>query len=359
MSSNKKQSARPRSRPLSSFDMKPLTWLWPGRIPAGKLTLFSGDPGLGKGTVMADLVARATTGRLMPGSGEDDSARPGDAILICAEDGVEDTIFPRVMAAAGDPDRVRILDGAETAGPKSQFQGISIQDVDVISQAVNQSSNPRLLVVDPVSAFMGGVDSHNNTDVRGALQPLSELAERTGVAIILVSHLNKSKGGNSAYRTMGSLAFVAASRAAYVVAKDKKDPDRRLLLPVKANLGPDRGGLAYRLIPTSVPSGAGEIEVCRVEWEEGVVNISADDALSDSEARKADAVDEAALDLVSDLFEGRIHVVWEEVWQHAQAAGISKARARAALSCLGAVSRPLGFQEGWAYRLPGDHDVAG
>ena len=116
-----------------------------------------------------------------------------------------------------------------------------------LDEAIELTPDCRLVIVDPITAYCGGVDSHKNAEVRGLLAPLSNLAERHEVAVVAVSHLNKSAGGSAIYRTMGSLAFTAAARAVWGVTKDKGDSQRRLMLPVKNNIAPDVMGLAYSI----------------------------------------------------------------------------------------------------------------
>jgi putative DNA primase/helicase len=122
------------------------------------------------------------------------------------------------------------------------------RDIEAIEQRVLEMGDCKLIIVDPISAYLGSVDTHRNSDVRAVLAPLAKLAQRLGVAIVAVSHLNKGASASAAYRVTGSIAFTAAVRASLLLAKDKDVPERRLVLPGKNNLGPDNlGGLAYRV----------------------------------------------------------------------------------------------------------------
>ncbi|RPI35126.1 MAG: hypothetical protein EHM67_14080, partial [Hyphomicrobiaceae bacterium] len=152
----------------------------------------------------------------------------------------------------------------------------------------------RLIVLDPISAYLGGIDSHKNTDVRAALAPLAKLEEQHGVAIVGITHLNKTNGsGDPLMRFTGSGAFVAAARAAFVVTKDGDDAERRMMLPAKNNLAKDTLGLAFNLQSVTLPNG---IETSRVAWEQMPVVITAEEAMArqpDEEERSAigDAVE--------------------------------------------------------------------
>jgi putative DNA primase/helicase len=260
---------------VSLADVKPksVDWLWPSRIPLGKPTIIAGDPGHGKSILTIDLAARVSRGSLWPdGSGK---APLGSVVLMSQEDDIADTILPRLLAAGGDPAKVVALTGTSFQGRDGKLleRPITLADVDVIAKAVHALHDCRLLVLDPVSCFLGDADSHKNAEVRAAMAPLVELAAARGFAVVSVNHLNRSNG-SALNRSMGSVAFTALARAAYVVAKDKDDPsgERRLFLPTKNNLGKDRSGLSYRIV--------GEGGAPNLAWDEGQVFTSADEALA-------------------------------------------------------------------------------
>lgn len=280
--------ARPGNGPvmvrLSEVASEPVSWLWPGRIALGKLTLVAGDPGLGKSFVTLDVAARVSTGAPWPDR-PGERREPGGVVLLSAEDGIADTIRPRLDAAGADVERIVALEAVRIVDADGRESARAFDltcDLPALEAAIREVGDCRLVVIDPVTAYLGGVDSHKNAEIRGLLAPLAELAARYGVAVVAVTHLNKSGGGPAIYRAMGSLAFTAAARAAWAVSKDKDDPARRLVLPIKNNLAPDAGGLAYRI----EGRGAGDCPV--VAWEPDAVNVSADDALT-ADARQAGA----------------------------------------------------------------------
>ncbi|MCB9845306.1 MAG: AAA family ATPase [Phycisphaeraceae bacterium] len=256
---------------LADVTPEPVSWLWPGRIALGKVTLIAGDPGLGKSFLTLDMAARISSGAGWPDGGE--RPAPGGVVLLSAEDSIADTIRPRLDAAGADPARIIALESIRSLGENGRVCARSFdlsRDLPALDAAVESVGDCRLVVIDPVTAYLGGVDSHKNAEIRGLLAPLGELAMRHRVAVVAVTHLNKAGGGPAIYRAMGSLAFAAAARAAWAVSKDRADPMRRLLLPIKNNLAPDAGGLAYRI------DGAGPA----VAWEAGTVHVSADEALA-------------------------------------------------------------------------------
>jgi putative DNA primase/helicase len=333
---------------VSDVRAEPISWLWPGRIAIGKVTLISGDPGLGKSLISIAIAAHVTRGTPWL---VDASACPAGAVLmLSAEDDVADTIRPRLEAAGADVERVQVLtmirdverDGTLTT------RGLSLRrDLAVLDDLLHREPDVRLVVVDPISAYLGDTDSHNNADVRGLFAPLAELASRRRIAIVAVSHLNKSSGP-AVYRTSGSLAFVAAARAVFAVAKDQDDPDRRLVLPVKNNLGPDRTGLAYRV--------RGEQNRAPViEWEPESVTVTADEAMRPANDEERTATDEAMVWLRKRLTAGPM--LASEAQKEARQAGISGKALRTARERLGIKSVKRAFSSGWDWSLPRAEDA--
>ncbi|MEQ8789519.1 MAG: AAA family ATPase [Pirellulaceae bacterium] len=256
---------------LAGVTRELLDWLWPGRIPLGKLTLLCGDPGLGKSCVTLDLAARVSRGDGWPDMPLFKQT-PGDVILLNCEDDVPDTIAPRLDKAGADDNHIFTLEGIEHQDAKTgkmNKRWFSLEsDLSRLDEALGQFPDIRLVVIDPIAAYLGNVDSHKNAEVRGLLAPLAELAGRHRVAIVTVTHLSKSGGTKAVYRAMGSLAFAAAARAVWAIVKDQDDHRRRLFLPGKLNLADDPDGLAYR------------IRDGRVEWEPDPVRLHADDAFA-------------------------------------------------------------------------------
>jgi len=256
------------ARRVSTVDREQLDWLWPGRIPLGKLTLLAGDPGLGKSLVTLDIAARVSTGRPWP----DCPLLPqpvGEVLLFNSEDGLEDTTAPRLDKAGADDTKIIAVEGVEVfaGGDKPTRVYFSLEHhLPQLEEALAEWPDVRLIVIDPISAYCGQTYSHKNAEVRALLAPLADLAGRSHAAIVAVTHLNKTGGPKAVYRAMGSLAFAAASRAVWAVVQDPDDRHRRLLLPAKLNLAQDPLGLAYR------------VEDGRIVWEPDPVAMHADDA---------------------------------------------------------------------------------
>lgn len=337
---------------LSDVKPEPVAWLWPGRIALGKLTLIAGDPGLGKSFVTLDLAARVSRGAAWPDI-PGVAITPGGVVLLNAEDGVADTIRPRLDAAGAVVSRIVVLHAVcsvRASGDRSERTFDLSRDLPTLEAAIEAEEHCRLVVIDPITAYLGGVDSHNNADVRGLLAPLSAIAERHGVAMVAVTHLNKSGGGSAIYRTMGSLAFPAAARAVWAVSKVPDDPNRRLFLPVKNNIAPDTGGLAYRI------EAAGEDGCAAVVWEPDAVTLSADDALTVHRNGGGDRTerDDAADWLREYLSDGPKSA--RMGLKESQEAGFSKRTIDRAKAVAGVRTRKEAFSSGWVWELdvPGE-----
>ena len=342
------------TRRMSDIESKQISWLWPQRIARGKLTIIAGNPGLGKSQVTASIAAVVSTGGRWPVDGQ--RCDRGDVIFLSAEDDPADTLRPRLEAAGADLTGVHVVDGVVKgyAGTEvRQDRAFTLQsDLQALDERLSDLGEVALVVIDPISAYLGDTDSHKNAEVRSLLTPLAELASRHNVAIIGVSHLNKAAGTQALMRVLGSVAFVAAARAAYLVAADPEDKSRRLLLPLKNNIGPDTGGLAFKIEGATVPCGESSLATSKVVWESEAVNMTADDVVDSGGAGAVPkATDEALGWLTQALSDGPVPST--EIFEQAEACGISRATLRRASKRLGVVPKKSGFggSGGWAWSL--------
>lgn len=339
----------PRLQILADVRIVPVRWLWPDRLPLGKLSLISGDPGLGKSCLTIDVAARISAG--LPWPDHRDGLNPvGGVVLLSAEDDLADTVAPRLRAAGADLERVIALQGVVHHGQDGdeEVHHFSLErDLAVLEQAVGQCPNCRLIIIDPISAYLGETDSHRNAQVRGLLAPLANLAARHDLAVLCVSHLNKSTGTQAIYRTMESLAFVAAVRAAWCVAKDKEDPLRRLLLPLKANLCKEPTGLGFVVASAPMDPATGMLV-----WEsEPIRGPDVDEALAPDRDRKVSAVDRATEWLEKELAAGPVLV--QELQRRSRAGGPSWRSCQRARYALAITSHKTAVKDGgWAWNLP-------
>jgi hypothetical protein len=252
-------------------------WVWPLYLPAGKVVVLDGDPGLGKSTLTADLAARITVGQAMPdGTGGGD---PGAVVLLSAEDGLADTIAPRLELAGADLRRVIVVEH----GLMSDGRTVPLElpgDLDEL-EAVVRDVRARLLTVDPLVAYLAGtVNANRDQDVRRALHPVMLMAERTGAAVVVVRHLRKAATDSAVQRGGGSIGIIGAARVGLMVARDPADADRRILAVTKSNVGAIPPSMAYRLVADDA------LGVAAVAWE-GPTDHQADDLLAGAADRPA------------------------------------------------------------------------
>ena len=326
---------------LASVSPATVNWLWPGRVPLGKLTLLFGDPGLGKSMVSHDLTSRVSTGAAWP---DDPTTRAprGGVVLLTAEDSLDDTVRPRLDAAGADVFNVVAFEAVQA----EQRLAVNLQrDTALLEEVIERQGNTKMVVIDPISAYLGRVDAHSNSEVRALLHVLSDLAQRRGVAVFAITHLNKRRGGSALYRAMGSLAFVAAARAAWLVARDPHDARRRLFLPAKNNLAGDSTGLAFSIVDGIV------------RWERDPVSIAADVALAPPEEESKPGPDQSARKqavkwLRELLSTGPLPAA--VIRQEADDAGVAWRTLHRAKDDLGITPYRTQFQGAWLWELPTD-----
>jgi putative DNA primase/helicase len=331
-------------RRLSDIEARPVRWLWPGRIARGKVSILAGHPGLGKSQLTASMAAIVTTGGVWPL--DRTRCERGNVVFFSAEDDAEDTIRPRLEAAGADLTRVFIMDAVLTGDSTRSFN--LVHDISRLSLMLEHLGEVALLVIDPVTAYLGNTDSHKTADVRALLSPLGELAARHSTAVVCVSHLSKGGSGEALLRVTGSLAFVAAARAAFLIARDKGDKNRRLFLPIKNNIGNDESGLAFTVQSVTLSGG---IETSRVCWEDETVAITADEAMApqeDSEERST--LDDAKLFLTNLLADGPVSS--KQIRADAEGAGLSWRTIQRAQKALDIDAYKGGMKEGWLWMLP-------
>ncbi len=319
---------------LSDVAPEVVKWLWPGRIPLGKLTILEGDPGLGKSTLCLDVAARVTTGSPMP------DASPGvdgGVLLLTAEDGLADTVRPRAEAAGADLTRIKSL----SMTLEGDFVSLP-QDIDLLREAA-MTMDAKLMVIDPLVAFLGEhFDAFKDQHMRRALAPLASLAEDLDIAIVALRHLNKGEGRSALYRGGGSIGISAAARSVLLVAKDPDNEGTQVLASVKSNLAPQPASLRYGIVDDG--NGVG-----RIEWR-GESSASASDLVLSQIEDSPTERDRAATFLYEKLADGP--VLAAELEKMARAEGISRKTMLRAAGDIGARSRPRAQRGPWLWELP-------
>lgn len=336
---------------LAGVTVERVSWLWPGYLPAGKLVVLDGDPSTGKSTATTDLAARCSTGNTWPDGAA--STGPRDVLLLSAEDGLGDTIAPRLTAAGADLHRVHALlevpqvddEGAVRMVPPSLPRDIALIESVVTRHRV------ALVVVDVLMAYLNGkVDSHRDQDVRGVLHQLAAMAERTGACVLLIRHLNKAGGPSPLYRGGGSIGIIGAARAAFIIGRDPDDTDRRILACTKLNIAVEPPALAYRLVSDDT------LGCARVEWEpdpiEGMTAAHLLRAPEDDDERTER--DQAATWLADYLAGAGGEATANDAMREGGKAGFSRDQVKRAKTRAGVVSSKSGLASGWVWRLDPD-----
>ena len=274
-------------------------WLWFPYIPFGKLTIIQGNPGEGKTYFTMMLTAACTNRKLFPNM---EDIEPFNVIYQTAEDGMGDTIKPRLVEAGADLSRVMVIDDSEEV--------LTLSD-DRIEKAVRQN-HVRLVIIDPVQAFIGAdVDMNRANEVRPVFRKLGMIAEKTSCAIVLIGHLNKSSGTQSTYRGLGSIDIMAAVRSLIFIGKVRKDPTTRVLIHEKSSLAPPGETMAFKL---------GDEEGFR--WV-GAYEISADELLDGKEGKATETKLERGAKLIQELLVDKNEISIRKLDDKAKEQGIS------------------------------------
>lgn len=316
---------------MESVEVEQIEWLLYPFVPYGKVTIIQGDPGEGKTTMVLQMIAKLTTGeKVLPDNteseaGEKEKTEPVNVIYQTAEDGLGDTIKPRLLAAGADCSKVLVIDDGE--------EPLTMLD-NRLEEAIVQTK-ARLVVLDPIQGFLGAeVDMHRANEIRPLMKRVSTLAEKYHCAIILIGHMNKNSNGKSSYRGLGSIDFQAAARSVLIVGRVKEEPDVRVVCHVKSSLAPEGKPIAFRLDKDN-----------GFEWI-GEYDISVDDLLSGN--CRGQKSKEAKAFLEEMLTNGQ--VLQSEIVEEAESREIKRKTLWNAKTALNIQSRKVGVQ--WAWSLP-------
>ena len=318
---------------MEQVEVEKIDWLLYPFIPFGKVTIVQGDPGEGKTTMVLQIIAKLTKGQAVLPSDSDESAleektmdlEPVNVIYQTAEDGLGDTIKPRLLSAGADCSRVMVIDDND--------QALTMMDARLEEAIIKTKA--RLVVLDPIQGFLGAtVDMHRANEIRPLMKRVAVLAEKYHCAIILIGHMNKNSNGKSSYRGLGSIDFQAAARSVLIVGRIKDEPEIRVVCHVKSSLAPEGKSIAFRLDKDT-----------GFEWI-GEYDISADDLLSgDNRGQKIHAAKEFLKEVLASG-----SVAQTKVAEEAESRGIKKKTLWNAKKELEIDSVKIGNQ--WFWMLP-------
>lgn len=333
----------------SSLKPEPIQWLWQGWLPLGKLTILAGEPGTGKTTAVLSFAATVSNGGAFP---DGVTCPEGDVLIWSGEDDPGDTLLPRLIAAGANTDRIFFVGDRTVTDETRPFDPAT--DVGVLLETALKLPKLRLIVFDPIVNAITG-DSHKNTEVRRALQPLVDFASKVGAVLIGITHFSKGgQGSEPTKRVMGSVAFTAVARVVMVCAKTNDDEgiERRVFARSKSNVGPDDGGFVYGLEQVEALPG---IWASRVVWGEALTGSAKSLLAEPDEAGKEGALGEAVQFLRDCLSEGLTPT--KTIKAEALNAGFSWATVRRASESMAIIKRKGGMNQGWYWELQNYEDA--
>jgi putative DNA primase/helicase len=316
-----------------------IRWLWPRRIALGKVCVWAGDPGIGKTFVSQDMAARLSVGAAWP-DGSANQLPPSGTLIFSGEDDAADTIVPRLRAAGADLSKIYISQLVRKAlNGEIVSRGFDLStDLPELEVKLKRYRDViRAVVIDPFSAYLGRTDSYKNAELRGAvLEPLARLAALYNVAVILITHFNKS-AGDALNKISGSVALAAAARIVWLFMTDPERPDRTLMLLRKMNIAKSVSGLAFSIVEDETGSAA-------VAWSDEPIDRDADElmrARDDANRPGAERLDQACALLREILSDGELHLS-TEVTDRCRELGISEKTFRRARALLGVSAHKTG-----------------
>lgn len=327
---------------MADVESVPVRWLWPGRLPRGRLSLLAGMPGLGKSFATADFAARVSTGTPWPDGSACDR---GSVLFVAAEDDPADTVRPRLDAHNADVSRVHMLRGVHRLdrNGKPVEAAFMLDDLRPLEQALDTIDDVRLVIIDPIGSYLGGrVDAHRDTEVRSVLAPLAALASKADAAVLLIAHIRKGTAAHADDLVLGSRAFTGLARSVLHLFADTENDGRRLLVPGKNNLSAPPAGLAYTI--EGNPPG--------VVWSTDAVTLTAADLLVPrSGGSDGGAFDEACEWLRDVLCGGPMPTV--AIQERAEADGVKWRTVQRAKAALGIKATRIDYDDSkpWAWSI--------
>lgn len=339
--------------PLDAVTATRVDWLWRDRLPLGNTSMLAGLPGAGKSTLTLDIAARVSRGAAFPDGAQ--GFGPAKVLIVTGEDNVSSTIVPRLTCLNADLKRISVLKTVAAVtqdGEIGQHAFNLSTDLPALDKTLTRDTSIKLVIIDPLSSFLGRTDAHKEAEIRGlVMTPLFALAETHNIAVLIVVHLNKGSG-SPLQRISGSVAIAGAPRMVWAAVADPQQPDRNLFLPVKYNLTKNIGGLAYNIM-----SSPRDPEVGTVTWHSGAVFDRVEDIFAEEAENRATggaAKLQAARDFwIEALKDGQEHLS-DELEQMGRARGLRDATLRRAKIDLGIKSKKKGYQGLWWVSLPGE-----
>lgn len=323
---------------LSDIEAVEVNWLWKPYIPLGKLTLLEGDPSVGKTWLALQIAATISRGGPFPSpdSGKPEGInQPGNILYLSAEDGLADTLRPRLDNLGANVEKVFMLTGSR--GEDGKLNGVSLKDLETIEEAL-QRIGPSLLVVDPLQAYLGAsVDMHRANEVRPLLAGLANLAEKYNTSALCIRHLSKAPQGRAIYRGMGSIDFAAAARSILLVGQDPDNERKRGIVQTKSSLEEAGPSIGYEIVEG-------------VLYWTGLSDMTAQTIFKPEQSDEERTALQVAKDFLEDILQDG-SIPSEEVFKEAKSQKISDRTLHRAKADMGVISKKVGLK--WFWDMPG------
>ncbi len=328
-------------RRASEVEPEAVTWLWDKRIPAGKVTIWDGDPGQGKSVVSVSVAANVTQGRSFPDGAP---CEAGNVLIVNIEDGEADTIVPRLKANGANLERAFMFSNVPDG--KGGTRLLSLPEDTAILEQLVIDLEARLLIIDPVMTMLGA-DANKDQDARKALAPLKDMAERTGDAVVCIRHLNKTVGLKAIQRGGGNMGLIGVARAGAFFAPHPDDDELMVIAQHKSNLAPKPPSLAYQIVTSAIHDAP------RIEWK-GTVEHDADSLAAGPQSPEDRSQLDAAKEFLKDEL-GDGPMTAKQVLKDSQEAGVSRATLYRAKDAMRVKSSKDGLGP-WIWSLPDKPD---
>ena len=339
---------------LSDIQPEKLQWLWPNKLPLGANTIFAGDPSLGKTLILIDLAARGSVGDDFV-DGEANTFGVFETIILSAEDDPATTIVPRLIGMHADLTKIHTLEHVnERQGGKIQKRGVRLdKDLELIREKLEAHPDIRLIIIDPLSNYLGTKDGFREQEIRAVLMPVTEMAQKYGVAVVTVAHNSKAQGRSAMHKTIGAVGLVGVARMGWTFLRDPENQDNKLMLQMKENLG-KFSGIKYNTKTVMINLHNEEIPVAGIQYL-GVSTAKAENIIMQSEDFKEKSVLPAMAFIRARMAPGD-HIPIAPLMEEAGAQGISVGQLEAARIKLGIDKVKAGNGVRWMWpTLGGDH----
>ena len=337
----------------NTIQMEKLEWVWPDRIPAGKICPYTGKPSCGKSLAILDLVARVTTGKDCPDAKNPSGLR--DVVLAATEDDLGTTLVPRLVACDADLSRIHIVKRVTVEGKKNSHRMLQLKEgAQLIRRMLRDHPDVALIALDPISGFFGDVDPNKDKEIRPVLESVQAALEQSKTALVGIIHQNKRGDTDALGKVLGGSAVVGVSRAVWGFSRDSEDKNLCYMTLVKGNLSKKRSGMKYKIDGKDIPLGNGEnTNAAYTSWQEET-DMDADQVLNKERESAKSGGNNPKLMIATVIIKDALKngpVAATEMYKNRDAEGIDDRTFKKAYYDVGVQANNQGDK--WYWRIPG------